>query len=45
MGAARQKRIQRQQDQLLTKPISPARFNLYTLGTRRSLARVMAEEL
>lgn len=45
MGAARQKRIQRQRDQLLTKPIPPARFNHFTLGTRRSLARVMAEEL
>jgi len=25
--------------------ISPARFNLYTLGTRFSMARVMAHEL
>lgn len=45
MGVAKKKRMQRQEDQLLTKRISLARFNHYALGTRRSLARVTAEEL
>lgn len=45
MGAAKAKRIQREQDNRLTKPIPLARFDLYTLGTRKSLARVMCREL
>lgn len=45
MGAAKQKRLQREKDKLLSKPITPMRFNHYALGSRRSLARVMADEL
>lgn len=45
MGEAKRKREQRKQDLALSKRIPLARFNLYALGTRRSLARVMAEEL
>lgn len=45
MGAAKAKKIQREQDHRLTKPIPLARFDLYTLGTRKSLARVMCREL
>lgn len=45
MGGAKRKRAQREEDHLLSKHISRTRFHLHVLGTRRSLARVMAEEL
>ena len=45
MGASKLKNAQRKKDHLMSKRISPGRFNHYTTGTRRSLARVMAEEL
>ena len=45
MGQAKKKNDQRKKDHLLSKPLSLARFNLYTLGTRFSMARVMAQEL
>jgi hypothetical protein len=45
MGQAKKKNEKRKKDHLLSKPLSLARFNLYTLGTRFSMARVMAEEL
>jgi len=45
MGASKVKRRQREKDHLLTSRIASARFNLYALGTRRSLARVMCDEL
>ena len=45
MGQAKKKNDQRKKDHLLSKPLSLARFNLYTLGTRFSMARVMSEEL
>lgn len=45
MGAGKQKKAQRQKDNQLSKPLSLARFNLCALGTRHSMARVMAEEL
>lgn len=45
MGQARKKNEKRKKDHLLSKPLRLARFNLYTLGTRFSMARVMAEEL
>jgi len=45
MGEAKQKRAQHKRDLKLSKEIPLARFNLYALGTRRSLARIMAEEL
>ena len=45
MGAAKHKKAQRQKDFLLTKKMPRARFDLYALGTRRSFARVLAEEL
>ena len=44
-GEAKRKQAQRRLDFELSKEISYARFNLYTIGTRRSMARVMAEEL
>ena len=44
-AAAKRKKAQRNRDLELSDEISFARFNLYTLGTRLSLARVMAEEL
>ncbi len=45
MGISKLKRAQREKNHLLSKQISLVRFNHYTLGTRRSLARIMAEEL
>ncbi len=45
MGEAKRKREQRKRDLKLSKKIPFARFNLYALGTRRSTARIMAEEL
>jgi hypothetical protein len=45
MGQAKQKRDKRKKDRLLSEPLSLARFNLHTLGTRFSMARVMAHEL
>src|SRR3546814_189245 len=45
MGAAKRKKAQREKDHLLSKRLSPERFNLYALGTRLSMARVMANEL
>ncbi|WP_417794223.1 hypothetical protein [Terasakiella pusilla] len=45
MGEAKRKRLKLQQDLLLSKEISLARFNLYALGTRLSMARIMAYEL
>jgi hypothetical protein len=45
MGQAKKKNEKRKKDHLLSKPLSLARFNLYTLGTRFSMARVMSEEL
>ena len=44
-GEAKRKQAKRRLDFELSKEISYARFNLYTIGTRRSMARVMAEEL
>ena len=44
-GEAKRKKKQRELDFQLSKEIPFARFSLYTLGTRLSLARVMAEEL
>jgi hypothetical protein len=45
MGASKRKKAQREQDLAATKALSPARFNLYGIGTRLSLARIMAREL
>lgn len=45
VSQGKRKRRQREQNFNLSKRISFARFNLYTLGTRFSMARVMAEEL
>ena len=45
MGEAKQKNAQRAKDHLHSKPLTYARFNHYALGTRFSMARVMAEEL
>jgi hypothetical protein len=45
MGAGKRKKEQRERDHFLSKPLSLPRFNLYALGTRRSLARVMGHEL
>lgn len=45
MGEAKRKREQRERDLEFSKRIPLTRFNLYALGTRRSLARIMAEEL
>lgn len=45
MGQAKRKKQQREKDHALSQPLSPARFSLYALGTRRSLARVYGEEL
>jgi len=45
MGEAKRKKLQRDQDYASSRPLSHARFNLYTLGTRRSISRAMAQEL
>ena len=45
MGQSKQKRSQRQKDHRLSKQITRERFDHYTLGTRRSIARIMVEEL
>ncbi len=45
MGMSKLRRASREKNHLLSKQITPARFNHYALGTRRSLARVMADEL
>ena len=45
MGIARQRKLQRRKDHLLSKQISVVRFDHYALGTRLSFARVMAQEL
>jgi hypothetical protein len=45
LGAAKRKKEERERNNRLSKPLSLARFNLYALGTRYSMARVMAEEL
>jgi len=45
MSVGKRKKAQRKKDYLLSKPLTPARFNMYTLGTRHSMARVVAEEL
>lgn len=45
MGEGKRKKKQRQEDSLLSKRLSRARFDLYTLGTRHSMARVLAQEL
>lgn len=45
MGQAKQKRERRERDLKSSKRIPLARFNLYALGTRGSLSRIMAEEL
>jgi hypothetical protein len=45
MGAGKLKKAQRQKDFLLTRKLARPRFDLYALGTRRAMARVLAEEL
>lgn len=44
-GAAKFKKRKRQADHALSKRLSPVRFNHYVPGTRKSLARVYAQEL
>ncbi len=44
-GAAKFKKKKRQADHALSKRLKPARFNHYVPGTRKSLARVYAQEL
>lgn len=45
MGAAKQKRVQHEENLRLSNALPLARFDLYALGTRVSMARVMADEL
>ncbi len=45
MGEARRRRLKSAELNGFSKELSRARFDLYTLGTRSSLARLMAEEL
>lgn len=45
MGQAKQKQKIREERQKLSFPMSPARFNIYAIGTRRSPTRYMSEEL
>lgn len=45
MGQAKRKKQQREKDNALNQPLAQARFNLYALGTRKSLARVHGQEL
>jgi hypothetical protein len=45
MGEAKRRRLKRARTDPLSKELKRARFDLYTLGTRNSMARVMAEEL
>lgn len=45
MEPVRPRIVQSDNDHLLSKPLPAVRFNHYTLGTRLSLAKVIAEEL
>ena len=45
MGQAKIRKLKAAESQQYCKPLSRAWFDLYTLGTRNSLARLMAEEL
>lgn len=45
MGQAKIRKLKAAESQQYCKPLTRARFDLYTLGTRYSLARLMAEEL
>lgn len=45
MGQARLRKIKAAEDKRFSKALTRARFDLYTLGTRKSLARLMAQEL
>jgi hypothetical protein len=45
VSAGKLKKKKRAADHALSKPLSPARFNHYVPGTRKSLARVYSEEL
>jgi hypothetical protein len=45
MGEARRRKLRRAKTDPLSKELSRARFDLYTLGTRYSMARIVAKEL
>jgi hypothetical protein len=45
MGEAKRRKLKRTQTEPFSKELTRSRFDLYTLGTRHSMARVMAEEL
>jgi hypothetical protein len=45
MGEARRRAKQQEACERFSRPMKPARFDLYALGARRSLTRVMSREL
>lgn len=45
MGEAKQKSLEWKRQASLSKPMLPARFNLYAIGTRLSLAHIMSNEV
>jgi hypothetical protein len=45
MGEAKKKKLEWMRQALLSKPMLPARFNLYAIGTRRSPAFFMSNEI
>ena len=45
MGEAKQKSLEWKRQASLGKPMLPARFNLYAIGTRLSLAHIMSNEV
>lgn len=44
MGEAKRKAQARAKREVLSKPLNPARFNLYALGARRAPTRIISEE-
>src|ERR1700693_934825 len=45
MGEAKQRKLRQKRAAPFSKKLTRARFDLYTLGTRFSMARVIAQEL